>query len=161
MLVKLTNGITSVTLETLLNNTPGNSSWVFKTYNVASLITPTANMHLTVETSDIQPSSIVEGGLDEFSVTDNGVGVNELSSLSFAAYPNPFSNELLINGGSLTEKISSIEIYNSMGEKVFSENNIHASQLKINTSAWAAGLYVVRVAGEGAAAKNTTVSKVY
>ncbi|HKR03587.1 MAG TPA: choice-of-anchor B family protein [Bacteroidia bacterium] len=111
MILKLTNGLTTVTLETILNNTPGNSSWLFKTWNIASLITPTANMRMTVETSDDQPSSIVEGGLDKFEILET-VGVNEISSsdLLLKAYPNPFNNSvsIKINAASLPENAAFI-----------------------------------------------------
>lgn len=92
MILRLTNGITTVTLETILNNTAGNSTWLFKTWNIASLLTPTANMQMTVETSDDQPSSIVEGGLDKFEITDV-VGVNEISvnGINATVFPNPFT----------------------------------------------------------------------
>jgi choice-of-anchor B domain-containing protein len=107
MLVRLTNGITTVTLETILHNTPGNSSWLFKTWNIASLITPTANMHMTVETSDVQPSSIVEGGLDKFEVVEGPLSTNEISSsdLALKTYPNPFNNSvsIKINAAVLSE----------------------------------------------------------
>jgi len=160
LLVKLSNGNTTVTLETLVNNSPGNSSWVFKTYNVSSLITPTATMHLSVETSDIQPSSIVEGGLDGFEVTDNGVGINQVnSSLNyFHSYPNPFTDELVISGGE-AGKNSSFEVYNSTGAKIYSGMFV-GTMNKINTSEWAAGIYVIRVIGDGFATRNITVSKV-
>ena len=63
-------------------------------------------MHMTVETSDAFPSSIVEGGLDKFEIVE-AVGVNEISSsdLFLSAYPNPFNNSVTIkiNPASLTE----------------------------------------------------------
>jgi choice-of-anchor B domain-containing protein len=156
MLVKLTNGITTVTLETILNNDPGNSSWVFKTYNIASLLVPTANMQLSVETSDSQPSSIVEGGLDGFKVTDNGVGIQHPSApVVFSSYPNPFTNDLVVNGG----KNNTVEIYNSVGEKVFAESS-SAAALHVHTSDWAAGIYIIRLSGNGGSSQNLTVSKV-
>ena len=158
MTVKLSNGITTVTLETILNNDPGNSNWVLKTYNVASVITPTANMQLSAETYDIQPGSIVEGGLDGFQVTDNGVGVNQPSGIaSFSSYPNPFTNELMITGGFASKK-STVEIYNSTGAMVFS-GSFAGPAMKINTQDWSAGIYVARLTGEGVSPRNIIVSK--
>ncbi|MEO8088386.1 MAG: choice-of-anchor B family protein, partial [Bacteroidota bacterium] len=155
--VKLSNGISTVTLETVLNNDPTNSTWALKTYNVASLLTPTANMHLSVETFDIQPSSIVEGGLDGFEVTDNGVGINEAGSVHFSTYPNPFTNQLVIAGNASGNK-SVVEIYNSTGEKIVTEH-FSGTSIKLNTTEWAAGIYIVRLTGEGISTKNITVSK--
>lgn len=93
MLVKLSNGLTTVTLETILPGTAGNGTWLPKNWNVASFITPTANMQLSVETSDANPGSVVEGGLDKFEVVET-VGINSLNTEnnSIQVYPNPFNN---------------------------------------------------------------------
>jgi choice-of-anchor B domain-containing protein len=157
MLVKLSNGITTITLETILNNSPGNSSWVLKTYDVASLLLPTANMQLIVETSDIQPSSIVEGGLDGFKVTDIGLGIaHTVSEPAYHAYPNPFGHKLTVTENTPGAN-AVVRVYNSIGELVYS-STMNAPSLALNTSEWPAGIYIVRVAGEGYS-KNITVTK--
>lgn len=159
MMVKLSNGTTTVTLETILNNSPGNSSWVLKSYNIASLLQPTATMHLSVETSDINPGSIVEAGLDEFKVTDNGVGVNSISpALSVNTYPNPFTNQLVVNIPS-AGKNTLIEVYNSIGEKVYAATHTE-NLVRLNTASWSAGVYVIHFSGEGMNGRNITVNKV-
>jgi choice-of-anchor B domain-containing protein len=157
MLVKLSNGITTVTLETILHNSPGNGTWVQKTFDVNSLLTPTANMHLSVQTSDVTPSSIVEGGLDGFEVVDNGLGIADPKKSMISAYPNPFTNELMINTSS-NGNSAQVQVYNSLGKNIYSEN-VSASTLKINTSSWAAGVYVVRMISGGNISKNLVVSK--
>ena len=117
-------------------------------------------MHLTVETSDDQPSSIVEAGLDKFEVIDNGVGVHELSGNSmFNVMPNPFENELTINCKSSTGKLSSVEIYNSLGDKVFSATDFSQNSLRINSSSWSTGIYVVRLIGDGSMSQEIKVCK--
>jgi choice-of-anchor B domain-containing protein len=158
MEVKLSNGTTTVTLETLVNNSPGNGTWVQKSFNVASLIAPTATMHFSVETYDIQASSVVEGALDKFQVTDNGVGVNEIQASAFSAYPNPFTDELKINASYSAEKNEVVEVYNSVGEKIYMQN-VASSLLKINTSKWSAGVYIVRVIDGKNVSQNIVVSK--
>jgi hypothetical protein len=160
MQIKLTNGINTVILENIFPNTAGNGTWVQKSFNVSALLTPTAVMQLSVETFDIMPSSIVEGGLDKFEVTDNGVGVGQIINSSFSAYPNPFTNELMIDASSFAGKNSVVEIYNSVGEKIYSEN-ITTSLLKINSAGWAAGIYVVRMKDGNEVSKNVLLSKVY
>ena len=57
MTVKLTNGITTVTLETLLNNDPGNSSWVYKSFNVASLDRKSTRLNSSHSSVSRMPSS--------------------------------------------------------------------------------------------------------
>jgi hypothetical protein len=44
----LTNGTQTVTLETVRENTPGNSSWIDKVFRMEDYITPTATMQLIV-----------------------------------------------------------------------------------------------------------------
>ena len=158
MTVRLTNGITSVTLESILPNDPGNGTWYFKTFNVASVIQPTANMQFSIETYDISPGSVVEGGLDGFEVTDNGVGLGQLSlSGSLNSYPNPFTSELVINTAASGKK-SRVEIYNATGSEIYA-GDFTGTTLKINTADWADGIYVIRVTGD-AGTGNIKVSKV-
>ncbi len=120
MVVKLTNGITTVTLETMLNNTAGNGTWLFKTWNISSYLSPTANMQMSVETSDAQPGSIVEGGLDKFEITDV-VGLNDVVAAGINAHvsPNPFGNEFAIKY-LISENIAApaLVITNVMGQEV-------------------------------------------
>lgn len=96
--VKLTNGVTTVTLETLFPNSPNNSTWVNKTYSIGQFLAPTANMRLIVETADYGPVfNIVEGGLDRFEVTEGPVGFAESAgNTTLVAYPNPFSDKITV-----------------------------------------------------------------
>ncbi len=98
MTVKLTNGLTTVTLESIFPNTAGNASWLSKTYYIAQYLPPTANMQLIVETADWGPVfNIVEGGLDRFEVTEGPVGISESDdAFSLSAYPNPFNSNITI-----------------------------------------------------------------
>lgn len=70
MIVKLTNGITTITLETVANNDPYESQWKRVDVNIGDLLFPTANMQLIVEVSDLNNAHLVEGGIDGFEVTD-------------------------------------------------------------------------------------------
>jgi len=159
MVIEITNGLTTVTLETNLHTANDMSQWVTKTYNVNSLIPPTANMQLIVRISDASPGNVVEGGIDRFEMFDLGVGLNELTQSTLVAYPNPFTNELLINASMFAGKNAAVEVYNAVGEKIYSEN-ITSSLLRINSSQWSAGLYVVRMVDGNKVSKNEVVSKV-
>ncbi len=136
MLVKLTNGITTVTLETIINTSAGNGSWINKSWNVASSIAPTANMRLIVQTSDALAASIVEGALDKFEVVDLFVGIHELSSSSLFmnVFPNPSHGTVQVSfhmnatGGSLTitdvagREVERKELNSSSGKIAMGEN---------------------------------------
>ncbi len=62
----------------------------------------------------------------------------------FTIYPNPAINELIIENGKF--KINEIEIYNSMGAKVFLP--IVNYPLSIDVSRLPSGIYIVKVTGE-------------
>src|SRR5205814_282447 len=61
MLVKLTNGVITVTLETLIHTSTGNGTWVHESWNVLSQLALTANMQLIVQIWDVTPGNVVEG----------------------------------------------------------------------------------------------------
>ncbi|HEX5001221.1 MAG TPA: choice-of-anchor B family protein [Bacteroidia bacterium] len=95
MSVRLSNGITTVTLEMIFPSSPNPSSWVDRTWSIGQYITPTANMHFSVETADWGPVfNIVEGGLDKFEITEGPASVHENSSYNLTAYPNPFTSSI-------------------------------------------------------------------
>ncbi len=68
--IKLSNGITTVTVETILPGDANEAAWFQNTVNVSSFITPTANMQLIAEASDLGDGHLVEAGLDQFVVSD-------------------------------------------------------------------------------------------
>ncbi|MCH8318183.1 MAG: carboxypeptidase regulatory-like domain-containing protein, partial [Bacteroidetes bacterium] len=72
--VKITNGTTTVTIESVDASSAGNSSWVFRSFKVSDYITPTATMQVIFETSDLPGSGhLVEAGVDKFQITDFGI----------------------------------------------------------------------------------------
>jgi choice-of-anchor B domain-containing protein len=159
MVIEISNGITTVALETNLHTSTDMSQWVTKTYNVNSFILPTSNMQLIVRISDASPGNVVEGGFDKLEMFDLGLGVHESTQTSFSVYPNPFSNELTIDATSFTGKNAVVEVYNSVGEKI-SVESINSSTIKINSSNWSAGLYIVRIVDGINVSKNISISKV-
>ncbi|MGB1205093.1 MAG: choice-of-anchor B family protein [Chitinophagales bacterium] len=70
LLIKLTNGSTTVTVETINSNDANLSQWVASSILVNDFITPTANMQLIVETGDLGNGHLVEAGLDKLEIAD-------------------------------------------------------------------------------------------
>ncbi len=95
--IYLTNGLTTVLVETVIESSPLNSTWVQKAYDITTLIAPTANMKVIVRTADASPGHITEAGFDKFFIT-NFVGINENAATnnSVKVSPNPFTNETAI-----------------------------------------------------------------
>lgn len=98
MTVKISNGTTTYTLESIQASDPQNSSWVDKTFKISSFIPVTSTMQLIIETADEQPGHIVEGALDKFHIEEGFVGIADISAgkPSIHAAPNPFRESTMI-----------------------------------------------------------------
>lgn len=95
--IYLSNGLTSVLIETVLATTPLNSTWVPKSYKISDYITPTSNMKVIVRTADATPGHILEAGFDKFMIVEGTAGINENNlNNSVSVFPNPFTNETSI-----------------------------------------------------------------
>lgn len=77
--------------------------------------------------------------------------VSETYSPDFSVYPNPASDELVINASG--EEVSTIEMIDVTGRVVYSQNNSSTDLIRVNTSAFASGIYTVRVTTAGGVAQ--------
>jgi choice-of-anchor B domain-containing protein len=93
LVISLTNGSTTVVLETVRYNSAGNSTWVPKNYRVNNYFTPGPNMRLIVRTADAPLGHLVEAGFDDFSVTDSSLSAlpSHHTAAGISVYPNPFN----------------------------------------------------------------------
>lgn len=79
------------------------------------------------------------------------IGENELSSAEdlILVYPNPAGEGFMISAGHARGfTIEDVEIYSSVGEKIFSQKQTADSQKKkinIETHKWSVGVYLVRI----------------
>lgn len=69
------------------------------------------------------------------------VNVEDMEKENITVYPNPASNNITINTGS--EERALVEMYNLVGQKVYSENVVGTTT--INVSNMKAGVYMLRV----------------
>ena len=88
-----------------------------------------------------------DGMMGQFIVKPLNVGINELDSKknSFSIYPNPTNNLVNIDA----KEISSITIFNTLGELIYTESKINTNGVQINTSQWARGIYTIQVNSNG------------
>ncbi|MBL7929170.1 MAG: choice-of-anchor B family protein [Bacteroidia bacterium] len=144
MTVKLTNGVTTVTLETILNNTPGNSAWQARTFNVSQFLAPTANMQIIIETADWGPVfNIVEGAFDKFEVVEGPLAVNEISDGDWMmVYPNPFSNEVNIK---LNGNQNGIVSVSDISGRIVKSMSVSSTFCKMSTEDLSAGTYFIEL----------------
>jgi hypothetical protein len=85
------------------------------------------------------------GASPTFKTSNCTIGINELNknTAEFKIYPNPSNDQVSIKSES--EKNSSLEIFNVIGESIYKTTfNPNAT---INTRNWEAGIYFVRVNG--------------
>lgn len=104
MRVFLDNGITSVMIEMADTSTPGNGTWINRVFQISQFLTPTNNMQFYIMVKDTADTlgnvaSIVEGGLDNFYITEGVTSIKETteSILNIKASPNPFRNNVHLN----------------------------------------------------------------
>lgn len=160
MTIKLSNGSTTVTLETITSNTANNSSWVSKSFKVSDYLTPTNNMTLIVETGDLGGGHLVEGGLDKFELIDGAVGINDLiNNKDLNIYPNPFKNELFVAVNNDELKNVELKVVDITGKTLdnyrFSNNQ---AIFKIENN-YDKGVYFINIYSEGELIKTQKVVK--
>jgi hypothetical protein len=132
----------------------GASTWQYGVDGVEVIPAGTA----FTDNAGTYPTSL--GGLDLFSINTNHMmwyddfnyqdsfvsilppgGVNDLAAKGFAAYPNPVSNILNLKAN---ETISSVAIYNILGQQVYSAK-VNAVSSTVDMSSYASGAYFVKV----------------
>ena len=80
-------------------------------------------------------------GLDGISWLDECDTRVEIYDTEFSIYPNPASSEFTINS---SNQIQSINVYNLVGELVYSQNSLSNSHV-VNVNNWNLGVYFVEV----------------
>ena len=114
----------------------------------------TCNSNLTLATSEsltgLTPgatyfvqvwSNSAEQGTFAVRLSDDGLGNEGFDNSNFSYYPNPVKNTLNL---SYNQEISSVEVFNLLGQKV-SSNNFNANTAQIEMSNLSKGAYMVRV----------------
>ena len=72
----------------------------------------------------------------------DNIGENETQNIEI--YPNHAKDMLTVKA----ENLSSVAIYNSIGQKVFEQNH-DANEMTINTNDFESGIYMVRIVAYG------------
>ncbi|CAM3322396.1 choice-of-anchor B family protein [Aequorivita lipolytica] len=89
--------------------------------------------------------SIVISDIDRglFIVRDSTLGINDVSTSSFAVYPNPASD--MVNITSKGEPIVQVEIFNMLGQKVMDQNFDEKLSENVDVSNLQSGMYVMKI----------------
>lgn len=146
MTVKLNNGSTTVTVETL---TASANQWTQKVFRISDFITPTATMRLVLEVSDLSAGNpnIVEAGLDRFEVLEAvAVSVEDISAGNVRLFPNPTQGMVTVQWLQQAGN-ARVSITNLLGQEVYTETvqATDGKQLSIDLSNQPNGLYLARI----------------
>jgi choice-of-anchor B domain-containing protein len=160
--VKLFNGTTTVTLETVLPNTPNGGSWVSRSFQIGALITPSSTMQFIIETADWPGPGghIVEGALDKFEVVEGPASLNENASPSVSVFPNPSSDAFSLSfDAALFGSGAALIITDISGRIIFTAD---AAEINNSTfgSSLSAGIYIAQVVSEKVKSAPLRISKV-
>ena len=96
----------------------------------------------------VTETNILSGCEFETSIT---VEVNDYSSLNehtennFTMFPNPLTQQSILQINSLNESNFDLEIIDASGKKVYSKNNVGGNNLDISCSKFEKGLYIVNI----------------
>jgi hypothetical protein len=74
------------------------------------------------------------------------VGINENDIYNISIYPNPTSTHFTIEGLS---KLYNLTIYNSLGQLLYTENNILETSKRVDVSKYSKGLLFIRIETDG------------
>ncbi len=110
------------------NNTVFNGAWsVYPYFSSGNFIV-----------SDIDRGLFVLRKNQVLSVDENSFNA------SFSLSPNP-TNDVAVIKASQNQRIDSIEIYNNLGQKLFSKNNINNNSFTLPIATYNTGMYLVRI----------------
>lgn len=92
------------------------------------------------------PNGVTAGAvyyIDDFSITENTVGVNDHQAPQVSIYPNPATSSINISA----DQMSQVELYNLVGQKVY-ETVCTENSISIPTCNLTAGTYIVKIMSE-------------
>ncbi|HRP00627.1 MAG TPA: T9SS type A sorting domain-containing protein, partial [Flavobacteriales bacterium] len=145
--VQLSNGLQTVTVETITAATPGMGSWQEVELRIADFIEPTAQMTIRFIAEDLAPGHLVEAGVDGFEVVDLGVsGMAEIGGMDVRVWPSPNSGlfQLAVPGNGP----GTVTMFDGTGRKVLGALPINSDVMTVDTDL-PDGVYHVVVLREG------------
>lgn len=143
--VRVSDGSTTTTIATF---TQSESSWnEYSFVLINEGIQPTTEMRLIIEVDDSDPGHLVEGGFDNFQVTEANA-VNELTEArAIQVYPNPSNGlvNILIPENSNNCELA---VFDAAGSLVHRQSKLNAGLNVVNLPS-AAGVYICEISIDG------------
>lgn len=145
MFISLSNGLSTVIIDTITSAQPM-SQWIRHSKRVTNYLTPTSTMQLIVFIEDkLICTNTLEGGFDEFRVTETVTGLHEMNKNQLHVYPNPFHDKVTIqlpwfdNDKDLTAKVLDIS-----GRQLI-ETAVTSGKQEIETKNLTPGVYLIQL----------------
>ncbi len=146
--IYLSNGVTTVLVESVIVSTPLFSTWVPKSHKISDYIAATSTMRVIVRTNDAPGGHILEAGFDKFQITEGPTAIAEYSNMAVVSvYPNPFTDETSI-AYELKGKLAadaSVIITDVTGKMIAKYNIVQSTGSVTMNADVNAGIYFVRV----------------
>ena len=96
--------------------------------------------------NDPYPTAFSSSGFDLDAVGaihwSQATDISKTEDASFSVYPNPFRDKLQF---SIAEDLPLIEVYNTMGLRIYEKKNVFPGLLQIDTEVWDKGLYIIQI----------------
>ena len=157
--VKLSNGTTTATIETVTASTLGKSTWVNQSHQISSYLTPTNNMRIIVTVNDIPSEHISEGAFDQFEITDGSVSVNELEQRNTVhIFPNPFNEIINVQLNDINNSAIQIQIVDVTGRLVDKFNFTNENNIQLQNT-YKKGIYFINIYENGSLIKSQKLVK--
>ncbi|MBK9273114.1 MAG: choice-of-anchor B family protein [Flavobacteriales bacterium] len=154
LIVLLTDGTDTVTVETVTAGSPGMGSWQPVQWAIADHLAPTATMRVLFRTADDQPGHLVEAGVDVFEVVETSfTAISEQDRPVLVVWPNPAQRtfEVRVSGAGL----EAVEVLDAQGRRVHMQRA--AGDRALVEASWAPGAYAVMVRTTDGRAATSTV----
>lgn len=148
LVVQLSNGAQTVTVETVTTATPGMGSWQPVDLRIADFLEPTADMTIRFVAQDDLPGHLLEAGVDGFEVVDLGSteATPDRTLGTLRVWPVPSTGEFNVELQGTGN--TSLTLHDAMGRQVWSGSTAGRSTVTVDAGL-PDGLYRLTVVGNG------------
>ncbi|MCE3279388.1 MAG: hypothetical protein K0S44_1579 [Bacteroidetes bacterium] len=118
-----------------------NSTWVLDSADF--MVSTTGTYHIGLNAVNTNATNDLSIRIDDFKIVEvvSGVGINEASSTELSVYPSPSTGVFTVN----VAANSSIEVYNLIGKRIYSNSVIAKGINTLDLSGFADGAYFLKV----------------
>ncbi|MBP9151130.1 MAG: choice-of-anchor B family protein [Flavobacteriales bacterium] len=143
-LVKMNNGATEVTLFSL---PVSSSQWKAFSMPISQFIDVTSTMQLILEAEDATPGHLVEGGIDNFRISETTGIQDSEAGINVVIFPNPAKEFVNIN---ISKPFDAgyVQLYDMAGKAIGNQQTISNGANVLQFSV-AAGIYICEVVVDG------------